>query len=85
MPPRMFIRVDLPAPLTPTMPHTLPGCAENETSFSALTPGKVLLICFSSRDSLLSIDYTPFFAACCCRKEAIPMAPMMMPPLISVV
>src|SRR6266851_5178367 len=41
MPPRMFISVDFPAPLTPTTPTISPAFASNETSSSARTPGNV--------------------------------------------
>ena len=39
-----FIRVDLPAPFSPQMAWISPRSTVSETSCSALTPGKVLVI-----------------------------------------
>src|SRR5690349_13774214 len=44
IPARIFIRVDLPAPFSPIKAWTVPGRTFSPTSFSALTPGKLLLI-----------------------------------------
>src|ERR1700686_2933382 len=41
MPPRIFISVDFPAPLTPTTPTISPAFASKETLSSARTPGNV--------------------------------------------
>ena len=38
-PPRIFIRVDLPAPFSPTRPITSPGRTSMLKSASATTPG----------------------------------------------
>src|SRR5665647_1627088 len=48
-PERIFIRVDLPAPFSPQIAWISPGRTERETSFSARTPGKVLVIARISR------------------------------------
>jgi hypothetical protein len=41
-PARMFTRVDLPAPFSPTTPSTSPAESVNDTSRSTLTPENVL-------------------------------------------
>src|ERR1043165_5617183 len=43
-PPRIFSRVLLPAPFSPSRPMTWPARASKLTPFSALTPGKTLLM-----------------------------------------
>src|SRR5262245_57603847 len=43
-PARTFIRVDLPAPFSPTTASTSPGETESDTPSSACTPGKCLLM-----------------------------------------
>src|SRR3954469_113897 len=40
IPPATFIRVDLPAPFSPSSATTSPGCTSRETPFSACTPRK---------------------------------------------
>src|ERR1700756_2983087 len=68
MPPRIFNKVDFPAPFSPIKACTLPGSAENVTRSSARTPGKRLVISFSCREltirtktkDLRSADYTDY-------------------------
>src|SRR5215218_9220465 len=45
----MFIRVDLPAPFSPSRPSTSPRSGEMEMRSLASTPGKVLVMSLSSR------------------------------------
>src|ERR1700730_17963142 len=66
MPPRMFIKVDFPAPLTPTRPTISPACASKETSSSAWTPGNV----FEIRD-IFRLVAVPFMAACLARSQDV--------------
>ena len=40
----MFINVDFPAPFSPSNAWTSPGSTSNETSLSAATPAKCLLM-----------------------------------------
>src|SRR5262245_7491988 len=47
-PPRIFIRVDLPAPFSPMSATTSPGSMENDTESSASTQGKRLVMFLSS-------------------------------------
>src|SRR5438105_363317 len=47
----MFIRVDLPAPFSPSTPSTSPGASAMETSALARTPGYCLVIPESSSSS----------------------------------
>src|SRR5215468_5754232 len=53
MPPRIFIRVDLPAPFSPTSATISPGSASSETLLSATTPGNRLLIPFISSNGVV--------------------------------
>src|SRR5687767_927923 len=48
-PPRILMRVDLPAPFSPVRPSTSPRPRWRETSCSAVTPGKRLVIARISR------------------------------------
>jgi len=41
----IFIRVDFPAPFSPTMACTSPGMQSSETSSSTVVPKKRLLMC----------------------------------------
>src|SRR3954469_1701044 len=49
IPPATFIRVDLPAPFSPSSATTSPGCTSRETPFSACTPRKRFWMLRSSR------------------------------------
>ncbi len=40
----IFMRVDLPAPFSPTRPWTCPTCTSKDTPSSATTPGKRLVM-----------------------------------------
>src|SRR3981189_3509812 len=66
MPPRMFIRVDFPAPLTPTNPTISRARASNETSSSARTPGNVFDI-----PDIFSLAAEPLIAAHLARSQDV--------------
>ena len=55
-----LIRVDLPAPFSPTNARTSPFCKVKLTSFSAVTPGYNLLTC--SIFKMVSCIATPSFS-----------------------
>src|SRR5688572_4193914 len=55
-PPRIFIRVDLPAPFSPTRPMTSPDRTSMLKSESARTPGYDLLIPVSLRNGSAELD-----------------------------
>src|SRR6516164_550480 len=44
IPAMIFMSVDLPAPFSPIRACTVPGLTRSETSYSAMTPGKLLLM-----------------------------------------
>ena len=58
-PARIFIRVDLPAPFSPTMAWISPVRTDRDTSSSAWTPGKRLLIPDISRTNRASSGFVP--------------------------
>src|SRR5947209_8590617 len=66
IPPKMFIKVDFPAPLTPTSPTISPDQVSNDTSSSAQTPGNALRI-----DDILSFGASLLISACLARSEDI--------------
>src|SRR6266566_2188592 len=49
-----LMRVDLPAPFSPTMAWTSPGIRSKETPLSACTPAKDLVMFFNSRRCALT-------------------------------
>src|SRR5271163_700025 len=54
-----FIRVDLPAPLSPARATTSPGCTSSETPASACTPPKCLVALRTARMGARSLNLTP--------------------------
>src|SRR5262245_29012970 len=55
MPARIFIRVDFPAPFSPTTASASPAASERETASRACTPGKRLLIWRTSRRGAITL------------------------------
>src|SRR5271156_3604106 len=54
-----FIRVDLPAPLSPARATTSPGCTSSETPASAWTPPKCLVALRTVRIGAVSLNLAP--------------------------
>src|SRR5271170_1305283 len=54
-----FIRVDLPAPLSPARATTSPGCTSSETPASACTPPKCLVALRTVRMGARSLNLAP--------------------------